>query len=68
MNVITTPCEEGVVEATRDSNDRMMWTIGYPWFDERFHGSPIEVMAHMKRTVRDVQKNDETSPPHVAGT
>jgi hypothetical protein len=52
---ITAPSDDGVVEATRDSKG--VWDINYPWFTERFVGSPTEVRARIRRTVKNRASN-----------
>jgi hypothetical protein len=53
---ITVPCDDGDVEASRNRDGS--WHIGYPWGDEDFFGTIMQVKARMLRKVLEVQKAD----------
>lgn len=57
VDTITVPCDEGNVEAIRDRKTGA-WHIGYPWGDEDFFGTIMQVKARMLRKVLEVRKID----------
>ena len=57
---ITAPSDDGPVEAVRDAQG--VWEINYPWFSERFAGTPTEVRARIRRTVKTQQQATGATP------
>lgn len=49
---IVVPTSEGDAEAVREGSETA-WEIGYPWGDDRFHGSRVEVRARMRARIAE---------------
>ena len=47
----------GLAEATKDPGDDF-WHIGYPWGDDRFAGTRIELRREMKRVAAQMKKQE----------
>jgi hypothetical protein len=56
---ITLPTPHGEAEAIRDHNTGF-WQIGYPWGDDRFHGTRTQVTARMLRTILKHQQQESS--------